>query len=173
MIPPRRYDRGMPSAFSPAPSITRRQGGRALLLLAGLLPPVGALSQTRRADPNPDATIEIEEVRVGLLVLGGTLGGGRLRFRGTEHAFSVRGLEFGSVGVSSLSARGEVFRLSRLEDFAGRYTLETLPQPPGGAGGPEQLRLHNEAGVAIRLRSDRDGVVLRVTDAGLEIQLRR
>lgn len=143
------------------------------MLLAGLLLPANARSQAGGADPNPDASIEIEEVRVGLMVLGGAFGGGRLRFRGSEYPFSVRGLEVGSVGISSLSARGEVFGLSRLEDFSGHYTLETLPQPPGGRGGPEQLRLRNEAGVAIRLRSDRDGVVLRVNDAGLDLQLRR
>lgn len=163
-----RHERGMLRA---RPDLARRAGAIALALTLAL--PFGTGAQTRRADPNPDATIEIEEVRVGLLVLGGTLGGGRLHFQGRDYAFTVRGLELGNVGISSLSARGEVFGLRRLEDFAGRYTQETAPRPPGGEDGPEQLRLRNAAGVAIRLRSERDGAVLRTTDAGLDIQFRR
>lgn len=81
--------------------------------------PAAALAQQRgrgaqRPDPNPDASIVIEQVRVGILAVGASVGGGRLRFRGEEHSFSVRGLEFGSVGVATLSASGEVFQLRRL-----------------------------------------------------------
>jgi hypothetical protein len=86
----------------------RRTGLVALLALAAT---PAAAQQRGRPDPNPDASVEIEQVRVGVLALGGSVGGGRLRFRGEEHRFTVRGLEFGSVGVSSLSARGEVFGL--------------------------------------------------------------
>lgn len=56
----------------------------------------------------------IEQVRVGILAVGASVGGGRLRVRGEEHSFSVRGLEFDSVGVATLSASGEVFHLRRL-----------------------------------------------------------
>jgi hypothetical protein len=156
---------------APGPDLKKLSGVVALAMILAI--PMEPAAQSRRADPNPDATIEIEEVRVGVLVLGGTFGGGRLHFGGRDHAFTVNGLEFGSVGVSSLSARGEVFGLARLQDFAGRYTQEAAPQPPGGESGPEQLRLRNAAGVVIRLRSERDGAVLRVTDAGLNIQFRQ
>ncbi|NMJ43648.1 hypothetical protein GWK16_20545 [Roseomonas sp. JC162] len=142
-----------------------------LSFLAAL--PASAQQQRARRDPNPDATIEIEQVRVGVLAVGASVGGGRLHFRGEEHRFSVRGIEFGSVGVSSLSARGEVFGLRRLEDFGGRYTEEVTPRYRGdGASGPETRWLRNPAGVELRLRTDRTGGQFRFNDAGVTIELR-
>ena len=54
---------------------------------------------------------------MGFLFLGGSLGGGRLRHHGAEHAFTIIGLGTGSLGVSSLQARGEVFGFDRLGGF--------------------------------------------------------
>ena len=95
------------------------------------------LCAAAEGDPNPDATIQIEEVRVGFLFLGGSIGGGRLRYRGAKHAFTITGLGAGSLGVSTLQASGEVFGLDRLEDFPGTYVetqaaaclLYTSPSP--------------------------------------------
>lgn len=132
-----------------------------------------ARAQRNRPDPNPDASIEIEQVRVGVLAVGASIGGGRLHFRGEEHRFTVRGIEFGSVGVASLSARGEVFGLRRLQDFAGRYTEEvTSRQRVEGQTGPETRWLRNAAGVELRLRTDRSGGQFRFNDAGVTIELR-
>lgn len=134
--------------------------------------PAGAQQRARR-DPNPDGTVEIEQVRVGVLAVGASVGGGRLHFRGEEHRFSVRGIEFGSVGVTALSARGEVFGLRRLEDFAGRYTEQVEPRFRGdGAAGPETRWLRNPAGVELRLRTDRTGGQFRFNEAGVTIELR-
>ncbi len=146
-------------------------------MLLGVLPalPGAAHAQPRgprRPDPNPDGAIEIELVRVGILAAGAAVGGGRLRFRGEQHSFSVRGLEFGSVGVTSLSASGEVFNLNRLEDFPGRYEERIAPRPPGGEGGPETRFLRNAAGVELRLRTERAGGQWRVGQAGVTIILR-
>jgi hypothetical protein len=132
----------------------------------------GASAQQRRADPNPDAAVEIEQVRVGVLAVGTSIGGGRLHFRGEEHRFSVRGIEFGSVGVSTLSARGEVFNLRRLEDFAGRYTERVVPRTQGAPAGPETRFLRNQAGVELRLRTERAGGQWRFNEAGVTIELR-
>jgi len=131
-----------------------------------------AAQQRGRPDPNPDGSVEIEQVRVGVLAVGASVGGGRLRFRGEEHRFTVRGIEFGSLGVSSLSARGEVFNLRRIEDFAGRYAERTAPRPPGSPAGPETRFLRNPAGVELRLRTDRAGGQWRIGEAGVTIELR-
>lgn len=142
------------------------------LVLGATASPLRAQQRGRR-DPNPDASIEIEQVRVGLLAVGTSIGGGRLHFRGDEHRFSVRGIEFGSVGVSSLSARGEVFGLRRLQDFPGRYTEQVDRRYRGdGAQGPETRWLRNPAGVELRLRTDRTGGQFRFNDAGVTIELR-
>ena len=131
-----------------------------------------AAQQRGRPDPNPDASIEIEQVRVGVLAVGASVGGGRLRFRGEEHRLTVRGIEFGSVGVATLSARGEVFNLRRLEDFPGRYTERVAPRAQGTPSGPDTRFLRNAAGVELRLRTDRSGGQLRFNEAGVTIELR-
>lgn len=153
--------------------MTRRRLFAALPAFAALIAALPARAQRNRPDPNPDASIEIEQVRVGVLAVGASVGGGRLHFRGQEHRFSVRGIEFGSVGVSSLSARGEVFGLRRLEDFSGRYTEQVAPrQRVEGQSGPETRWLRNAAGVELRLRTERAGGQLRFNDAGVTIELR-
>jgi hypothetical protein len=150
--------------------VARRLLLSAVLALPALRP---ALAQPRgRADPNPDGSVEIEQVRVGVLAVGTSIGGGRLQFRGEEHRFSVRGIEFGSVGVSTLSARGEVFNLRRLEDFAGRYTERVVPRTQGAPSGPETRFLRNQAGVELRLRTERAGGQWRFNEAGVTIELR-
>ena len=142
----------------------------ALTVIAAAFP---ARAQRNRPDPNPDASIEIEQVRVGVLAVGASVGGGRLRFRGEEHRFTVRGIEFGSVGVSTLSARGEVFGLRRLQDFNGRYTEQVVPrQRVDGQTGPETRWLRNAAGVELRLRTERAGGQFRFNEAGVTIELR-
>ena len=131
------------------------------------------MAQRNRPDPNPDASIEIEQVRVGVLAVGASVGGGTLNFRDEEYRFTVRGIEFGSVGVSTLSARGEVFGLRRLQDFAGRYTEQVAPrQGAAGQAGPETRWLRNAAGVELRLRTERAGGQFRFNDAGVTIELR-
>ncbi|WP_431281108.1 hypothetical protein ACQW02_17010 [Humitalea sp. 24SJ18S-53] len=157
--------------------ITRRglaAVGGTVALPASVLP-LAAMAQ--RADPNPDASVEIEEVRVGIGIVAGSIGGGRLRWRGEEYPFRVRGLGVGALGLTSLQARGEVFNLSRLEDFSGAYTEEaqdppaadTPPPPPGG---PLVRFLRNGNGVRLRLRASRDGAMLEIAPGGLNIELR-
>ncbi len=153
--------------------MTRRRLIAGWTVLTVLAAGRAAHAQRGRPDPNPDASIEIEQVRVGVLAVGASVGGGRLHFRGEEHRFSVRGIEFGSIGVSSLSARGEVFGLRRLQDFAGRYTEQVSPrQRIEGQTGPETRWLRNAAGVELRLRTDRAGGQFRFNDAGVTIELR-
>jgi hypothetical protein len=116
----------------------------------------------------PDASIEIQQVRVGVPAIGASVGGGRLRSGGQEYGFTVRGLEPDGVGVSSLSVRGEVFGLRRLEDFPGLYS----EQATDSAAGPGVRRLRNAAGVELRLWVERSGGPLRLSEAGIIIELR-
>ncbi len=149
--------------------ITRRR----CLAGVGALWPAPLLAQ--RADPNPDATVEIEEVRVGIGVVATSIGGGRVRWRGEEYSFRIRGLTMGAIGVTSLQARGEVFALARLEDFSGNYAEdppETPPDPNAPPGGPIMRFLRNPNGVRLRLRATRDGAILEISPGGLNIELR-
>lgn len=151
--------------------------GRRLLLACCAFAPVAAWAQTRGAapgirDPNPDASVEIEEVRAGIFIFGGSIGGGRLHFQGKEYSFSVQGLEFGAVGISTIRATGEVFGLRRRDDFPGSYRRDVAPTPPGGEGGPTTIWMRNENGVQMRLRAVRGGGQLRIADAGLTVAFR-
>lgn len=123
-----------------------------------------------RADPNPDASVEIEEVRIGIGILGGSIGGGRLHYRSREYPFSVTGLGPGGFGASTVRARGEVFGLRALDDFPGLYTETQATAAAGQA--PLQVRwLRNARGVEIRLRSVRTGVMIEVSASGVAIDL--
>ena len=145
---------------------------RLIAVLPFLAAPPAVAQRRARPDPNPDAFVEIEQVRVGVLAVGTSIGGGRLRFRGEEHRFAVRGIEFGSLGVASLSARGEVFNLRRLEDFPGRYTERVTPRGAPRSEGAGTRFLRNAAGVELRLRTERAGGQWRFSEAGVTIELR-
>lgn len=155
--------------------MVRRFFRRNCLVAASAASFIGFDANSQRTDPNPDASVEIEEVRVGIGIVAGSIGGGRLRWRGEEYAFRVRGLAIGAIGVTSLQARGEVFHLNRLEDFSGTYAEEPPDAPPDPAapsGGPLVRFLRNPNGVLLRLRASRDGAMLEISPGGLSIELR-
>ena len=60
---------------------------------------------------------------VAPLVLGAGVnwGDGKLKFRGKEYVFSVKGLSLIDVGFTSVSAKGNVYDLKRVSDFDGTY----------------------------------------------------
>jgi hypothetical protein len=137
---------------------------RALLAFAGSILLVAA------DDPNPDASLWIEELHVGLFGRSGSIGGGRLRYRGEVRPFSIEGLSATGSGITSLRAQGEVFDLRRPEGFSGTY--RETSQPGGRAEGSVDVHwLRNQAGVRIRLRSSRAGVALRIGEGGLTLAL--
>jgi hypothetical protein len=126
------------------------------------------LALMAQGDPNPDASVWIEELHVGLFGLTSGFGGGRLRFQGEVYAFTVEGISIAGTGVTSVRAQGEAFGLRRLQDFPGTYT-----EVRGGpSDGPVEVHwLRNAPGVRLRLRSARAGALLRFGEAGLKITL--
>ncbi|WP_237215347.1 hypothetical protein [Falsiroseomonas oryziterrae] len=142
----------------------RQMRRRAVLTAAGGLL-LGAAD-----DPNADASLWIEEVRIGLFGRSGAIGGGRLRYLGEVHAFSIEGLSAAGVGVTTIRAQGEVFNLRRLSDFPGAYT--EFQGGGGPADGPVEVHwLRNPRGVRVRLRSARAGTTLRIGEGGLVFSL--
>src|SRR5206468_11575488 len=59
--------------------------------------------------------------------IGFSWGSGTLTYQGKDYPVSVNGLSLGKVGISGMSASGEVYNLKKLEDFNGHYNA-------GGAG---------------------------------------
>ena len=109
------------------------------------------------------------QVGQGGFILSAMGGKGTLTFRGRTYAFKVGGLGVGGIGVSKITAYGEVYRLKRLEDFPGAF----LQARAGYAAieGKGVLWLENSNGVVLQLRSRSKGLSLNLGADGLKIEL--
>lgn len=120
----------------------------------------------------PVGKVSIEEKQFGL-ILGGSKGSGVLTFKGKEHPFKLTGLSAGlNIGVSKMSATGEVYDLKKVAQFPGTYTkLDASVALGGGMGG---LRLKNENGVIMTLHSRTAGLDLNLgTMSGVTITMEK
>ena len=108
----------------------------------------------------PVGKVSIEEKQFGLL-LGGSAGSGTLTFQGKKYPFKLKGLSAGlNVGISKMSAVGEVYDMKEVSQFPGTFTkLEASIALGGGVGGQ---RLKNENGVIMNLHSRTKGLDLNL-----------
>jgi len=117
--------------------------------------------KTATGSEAPGATLELasEPMR---LIQGGTAGKGTLRFQGKDYAFTFKtsSAGLGAKAVTSVSAKGSVFGLQRIEDFEGKYTSIIK----GVIAGSSQARAKykNDKGVVI-------DIVGTVKGAGLSL----
>lgn len=121
------------------------------------------------ADDTPSGTVTIESKSVALGI-GVSWGDGKLSYQGKTHAFSVKGLSVVDVGVSKVSARGKVFNLKKLEDFAGRFAAAQAGVAIGG--GMSVVALRNQNGVVLELTSTQTGVKFTLAGEGIEVKLK-
>ena len=119
-----------------------------------------------------DGTVAIEETDFAV-ILGGSIGGGKLTYKGKVHEFKIGGLTAGAnVGLSKTSAAGEVFDLKDLSKFAGTYVKFDAGASYGGAGGG-LIYLKNEHGVVMKLKERSGGLQLNVASAsGVKITMK-
>jgi len=106
----------------------------------------------------PDATVDIDEVQLGYMVMG-TMGGATLHYQGKDYRFKIGGLGVGGVGVTHLKASGRVYGLKSVADFAGLYGDARI----GIAAtikGKGNLWLHNTKGVYVHLHTHLEGLAL-------------
>ncbi len=101
--------------------------------------------------------------------VGVNWGRGVLTFKGKEYPFTVKGLSVMDLGISKASAKGEVFHLVKVADFAGKYaSIEAaFALGKGNAG----LVMKNSNGVVISLGAVTKGVQLTLGGKGLSIKL--
>jgi hypothetical protein len=130
----------------------------------GLLVPLGV-----RADEAPSGTIHVEQVQVAFIG-SANLGGGTLTFDGQTHDFSIGGLGVGGYGLSKMVADGEVYGLTRIEDFPGAYVQGRYGAAAGTVSTGE-LWLHNTQGVSIHLDAEREGLALSLGGDAVYIDL--
>jgi hypothetical protein len=112
-------------------------------------------------------SIDMTSVAAGV---GASWGSGVLRFKGQRLLFKIDGLSVGSVGVSTISAVGNVYNMTRVSQFAGNYAAVgagvTL------AGGVAGLKMQNQSGVVINLYATQAGVQLNIGPQGFTISMR-
>ena len=85
-----------------------------LLLVWGLL---AGFAQAAPAD----ATVRFSGGSVAAGI-GWSWGKGTLTYKGKDYPISVKGLSLGKVGITGVTASGEVLNLKKLRDFDGNYT---------------------------------------------------
>src|SRR5262249_25863488 len=104
------------------------------------------------------------------LVVGAEWGKGILSLAdGTQHRFTVKGIELGGAGVAKAMLHGHVYHLTTVADFTGLYAAGELGFTlAGGEGG---MAMRNERGVTIYLVSVEEGIKTTIGGAGVEIKL--
>lgn len=151
--------------------MSRRKIAGALMAMTGMLGLVGCSAlnvptQQSIQGLTPSGTVSLTET----FVAGAGGGSGTLTFNGQTYPFRLLGSVIGPGGAEQISASGEVYKLTNVSDFEGRYT-----QGSGSAGlssgGQGQLWLQNGAGVIMHLYSTSSGVLLSLGKEEIIIRL--
>lgn len=137
-----------------------------LTALVLCLLPTAAEAQESLGPPSASLRLETTSVAAGV---GASWGKGTLRFQDKEHAFRVSGLSVADLGVSRVTATGNVWGLQKLEDFNGTYSGVDLGVAVGG--GTAGIAMRNENGVFIKMRAGQMGVKLSLATQGTKLKL--
>lgn len=107
---------------------------------------------------SPSGYVNMDEVQVAYI---GSAGGGTgtLTFQGQTYPFTIAGLGVGGIGISSIDAKGEVYKLTSVENFPGAYGQGRYGIVVGAASAGD-LWLENPNGVVMHLRAKREGLML-------------
>ncbi len=119
----------------------------------------------------PSGTVTINETQFGLIV-GGSVGGGELTYKGKKYPFKIGGISLGAnIGISKLAASGEVYDLADMSKFPGTYAkLDGNITLGGGVGGTV---LKNENGVIMRLQSTQQGLQFNLGASGVTVKMEK
>ena len=128
------------------------------------------VAMTAGAQEKPSGTVAItsKSVAVGI---GVSWGDGKLTYQGKDHAFTVKGLSVVDVGVSKVSATGQVHNLKKLSDFSGNYAAAEAGATVGGGKGVTTMK--NQNGVIIHLTATATGVQFTLAPKGVDIELKK
>jgi hypothetical protein len=117
----------------------------------------------------PAGTVSIETKALALGV-GVSWGEGVLTFKGKDYPFKIKGLSVIDIGVSSISAQGEVYDLKKVEDFAGTFSAAEAGVAVGGGAGAQVMK--NQNGVVMKLTSRKAGIQLKLAPEGLKVEMK-
>ena len=131
---------------------------------------MAGFAQAKGKSMAPDATLHLSSKAIAAGV-GISWGKGTLTYKGKEYPVSVSGLSLGKVGVTKVTATGEVYHLKRLEDFSGNYTSANADITL--AGGRSGVTMKNQNGVQVVVRATSKGVDLTIGASGVEMKLKK
>jgi hypothetical protein len=117
----------------------------------------------------PVGTIQLETTSVAAGV-GISWGKGTFAFEGKTYPIDVKGLNVAAVGISQLSATGDVYNLKSPADIAGTYAAGGIGVAI--AGGVKGLLARNAKGVVIDLRASQAGLSLNLGPEGFTITMK-
>ena len=148
---------------------------RSLIALAAVFA-LAACSSSVKIGPeaikglNPDGTVDMHEVQAAYI---GSAGGGHgtLFYQGQSYSFSIAGLGVGGIGVSTIDAKGEVYKMANISQFAGAYEQGRYGFAIGTMSGGD-LWMQNEAGVILHLKAKRTGLMLSLGGDAVVISMR-
>ncbi len=136
-------------------------------LAVSSLPLFGSIAVADEAKVSGTVSIETKSVAVGI---GFSWGEGVLTFEGKEHPFKIKGLSVIDAGISSISAKGEVFHLDTISDFSGIFSAAGAGVAVGGGAGATVME--NQNGVVMRLTSKEAGIKLKLAPEGLKVEMK-
>ena len=141
-----------------------------VLLVLGLMTRFTFAAAT---ESKPDATLRLSGGSFALGV-GFSWGSGTLTYKGKDYPVKVNGLSIGKVGMTGVSAYGEIFNLKHLQDFNGHYNVGAegtrgVTIAKGKAGS----LMTNQAGVIVRLAATQTGLDVNATGGGVDMQIQR
>ena len=138
-----------------------------LLLVVGVMT---TFTQAATHESKADATLRLSGGSFAAGI-GFSWGSGTLTYKGKDYPISVKGLSLGKVGITGVTASGDVYHLKKLEDFDGNYTGVGAGMTL--AGGRSAVTVKNQNGVRIRLISTTQGVDVTVAKGGVEMKLKK
>jgi len=115
-------------------------------------------STSNQPPPPPSGTVTMHMFQ-GALLASGSGGDGSLNFQGRSYPFSIKGGGIGGIGASTIDATGEVYHLNNVSQFPGNYVQGRVGFAVGDASAGD-LWLQNDAGVVMRLKAQRSGLML-------------
>jgi hypothetical protein len=118
--------------------------------------------------PSGTVSIESKSIAVGI---GVSWGDGKLVYEGQEYPFSINGLSVADVGISKVSATGNVYNLKKASDFSGNYVAAQAGAVVGGGAGGISMR--NQNGVVMNLTGAGTGVKFALGTKGVDVALKQ
>jgi hypothetical protein len=128
-----------------------------LLLMSHLISAVEA---------QPDATLTLHTVSMADGV-GYSWGGGVLTFHGKAYPFRIEEISVGDMGISRAEVTGNVYHLTKIEDFSGDYVAASTSAAIAEGSGIATMR--NQHGVVIDLIGTDKGLKLKFAVEGVKI----